>query len=191
LALGEGTQQIVVFLENENQSSYITSLAQNIFGNDIIATDWNDNYWVAVQKMNSWIYIIAYAVLLVVASFLIINTIIMVINERVKEIGMMGSLGMTRMEIVKVFFFEYLFLAGLGALCGVFLGGILIGILSNFPIRIGISSADMPMNNAVFFEFSFNRLLLAWVMGIIITSIATLIPSAKSAFIEPVEALRR
>jgi ABC-type antimicrobial peptide transport system permease subunit len=119
---------------------------------------------------------------------------VMIIHERIKEIGMMGSLGMTRMEIVKVFFFESLFLAGIGALCGVILGGALTGVLSYFPIRMadqtGNTYSETPMGNTIFFQFSFARLLLAWAIGVVVASICTLVPSLKSAFVEPVEALR-
>jgi putative ABC transport system permease protein len=119
----------------------------------------------------------------------------MIIHERIKEIGMMGCLGMTRWEIVKVFFFESFFLAAFGALAGIILGGLLTGILSNFPVRMmdqfGSMFSDIPMSNALFFEFSFSILLRAWLMGVIVASLFTLIPSLKSAFVEPVEALRR
>jgi putative ABC transport system permease protein len=134
-------------------------------------------------------------VFLIVASFLIINTVVMIIHERIKEIGMMGCLGMTRAEIVKVFFFESLFLAAFGALCGVIVGGLVAGIGQNFPIRMGDlygnTFSDMPMSNAIFFRFSYGKLLMAWCMGVGVASLFTLIPSLKSAFVEPVEALRR
>ena len=134
-------------------------------------------------------------VFLIVASFLIINTVVMIIQERIKEIGMMGCLGMTRAEIVKVFFFESIFLASLGALAGVVIGGIISGIGSHYPFRMGDlygnTFSELPMSNAIFFEFSPVILLRAWLMGVVVASIFTLIPSLKSAFVEPVEALRR
>jgi putative ABC transport system permease protein len=130
-----------------------------------------------------------------VASFLIINTVVMIIHERIKEIGMMGSLGMTRAEIVKVFFFESVFLAAFGALAGVIIGGLITGIGSHFPIRMGDlygnTFSEMPLSNAIFFTFSPAILLRAWLMGVGVASVFTLIPSLRSAFVEPVEALRR
>jgi putative ABC transport system permease protein len=119
----------------------------------------------------------------------------MIIHERIKEIGMMGCLGMTRGEIVKVFFFESFFLAAFGALAGVILGGLATGIGSRFPIRMmdqfGSMFSDLPLSTALFFEFSFIGLFRAWLMGVVVASLFTLIPSLKSAFVEPVEALRR
>ncbi|MDR0472965.1 MAG: ABC transporter permease, partial [Treponema sp.] len=65
----------------------------------------------------------------------------------------------------------------------------------NFPLRMGDlygnTFSDMPMSNAIFFQFSVRRLISAWLMGVGVASLFTLIPSLKSAFVEPVEALRR
>jgi putative ABC transport system permease protein len=119
----------------------------------------------------------------------------MIIHERIKEIGMMGCLGMTRAEIVTVFFFESLFLAAIGAFAGIIIGGLITGIGANYPIRMGDlygnTFSEMPFSSAIFFQFSFGKLLIAWIMGVVVASIFTLIPSLKSAFVEPVEALRR
>ena len=195
LALGEGTQSLVVFADDESRSASITVVMQNLLGDNSVVSDWLDNYWVAVMRMVTPVYTVVFLVFLIVASFLIINTVVMIIHERIKEIGMMGCLGMTRREIVTVFFFESLFLAALGALAGVILGGILAGVFSQNPIRMGDlwgnTFADMPMSQAIFMEFSPLILLRAWLMGVVVASLFTLIPSMKSALVEPVEALRR
>ncbi|MCL2761864.1 MAG: ABC transporter permease [Treponema sp.] len=195
LVLEEGTQSLVIFTDDERQSASVAAAVKNIMGHDNVVSEWNDNYWVAMMKMVIPIYTIVFLVFLIVASFLIINTVVMIVHERIKEIGMMGCLGMTRAEIVKVFFFESLFLAAFGALAGVIVGGLISGIGSNFPIRMGDlygnTFSEMPMSNSIFFQFSYGRLLMAWLMGVGVASVFTLVPSLKSAFVEPVEALRR
>ncbi|MCL2210122.1 MAG: FtsX-like permease family protein [Treponema sp.] len=195
LVLDEATQSIVIYADDERQSGSIAAQVRNLLGSGNTVTEWNDNYWVAVMKMVTPIYTIVFLVFLIVASFLIINTVVMIIHERIKEIGMMGCLGMTRAEIVKVFFFESIFMAAFGALAGVIVGGGIVAALANQPIRLmeqfGSTFSDMPMTNALFFEFDPLVLLRAWLMGVVIASIFTLLPSLKSAFVEPVEALRR
>ncbi|HCC36471.1 MAG TPA: ABC transporter permease [Treponema sp.] len=195
LVLDEGTQQLVVFADDEKLSGALAAEIKSIFGQDNVVTEWRDNFWVAVMEMVTPVYTIIFLVFLIVASFLIINTVTMIIHERIKEIGMMGCLGMTRREIVTVFFFESFFLAAFGALAGVIVGGLLTGIGSNFPVRMGDlygnTFSDMPLSNSIFFQFSFGKLLYAWLLGVGVATIFTLIPSMKSAFVEPVEALRR
>jgi putative ABC transport system permease protein len=195
LVLGEGTQSLVIFAEDENMSASIAAAVQSALGPDDVVTAWNDNYWVSLMKVASFIYTFIFLVFLIVASFMIINTVVMIIHERIKEIGMMGCLGMTRREIVTVFFFESVFLAVFGAFAGVIAGGLLTFIGQNFPIRMGDlygnTFSDMPLSNAIFFKFNVAGIMKAWIMGVVVTSLFTLIPSVKSAFVEPVEAIRR
>jgi putative ABC transport system permease protein len=195
LVLDEGTQSLVIFADNEKESGAIAAEVQNILEQGNVVTEWRDNYWVAMMEMITPIYTMIFLVFLIVASFLIINTVVMIIHERIKEIGMMGCLGMTRAEIVKVFFFESLFLAMLGAFAGVIVGGVIAGIGSVYPIRMGDmygnTFSEMPLGNAIFLELNPFIIIRAWLLGVVVASLFTLIPSLKSAFVEPVEALRR
>ena len=194
LVLGEGTQSLIIYADDETMSGAITAIVQNLLGDSDVVTDWKDNYWVALLKAALPIYTVIFLIFLIVANLLIINTVMMIIQERIREIGMMGSLGMTRREIVSVFFFESVFLAIFGALAGVIAGGLVSGICSSFPIRMGDlygnTFSEMPLGSAIFFQFSPWILLRSWLMGVLVTSLFTLIPSLKSAFVEPVEALR-
>ena len=195
LVMGEGTQQLVIFGDDNTQSAAISAEVQKVVGKGNVSTQWRENYWVAVMTAATPMYTIIFLVFLIVASFLIINTVVMIIHERIKEIGMMGCLGMTRREIVTVFFFESLFMAAFGALAGVLLGGIVVAIGSYYPFRIGDlygnTFSEMPLGNAIFFELDAWKLFQAWAMGVAVASVFTLMPSLKSAFVEPVEALRR
>jgi len=195
LVLDEGTQSLIIYADEDSQSGAIASQIKNILGEKNAITQWSENFMVNVLQSVSSIYIVIFLVFIIIACFLIINTIVMIIHERIKEIGMMGCLGMTRAEIVRVFFFESIFLAAFGAFAGVILGGLITGILSNFPIRIfeqfGDTFSELPVSNAVFMQFNPLILLEAWLIGVLVASIFTLIPSLKSAFVEPVEALRR
>ncbi|GHV43358.1 ABC transporter substrate-binding protein [Spirochaetia bacterium] len=205
LVLGNAAQQVYVFADKASMSETIakavrgvlTSLSGDTGGNvsgDLVH-DWRDNYFVALMRQSAVIYYIVYLVFIIVASFLIVNTVVMIIHERIKEIGMMGSLGMTRREIVEVFFFEALFLSILGALAGCVLGGIVTFIGSWFPIDFnamtGGGMKEFPISGTIYLDFSPGILAGGFVFGVVIASICTLIPSLKSAFVEPVEALRR
>ncbi|MDR1324485.1 MAG: ABC transporter permease [Treponema sp.] len=196
LVLDDASQQIVVYADKPEMSESVALEMERIFGPDDVVSQWNEQYWIVAMNMYEPLFYAIYLIFLIVACFLIVNTITMIIHERIKEIGMMGSLGMTRGEIVKVFFFESVLLSMFGAAVGVLLGGILTGVLQNYPIRwtafAGESTfAEMPATNAIFIDFSWLNLLQSWLMGVGVASLFTLFPSLKSAFVEPVEALRR
>ncbi|GHV49243.1 ABC transporter permease [Spirochaetia bacterium] len=194
LVLGEGSQQLFVYADDERQSGAIAAELRAMLGKNDVIREWRDNYFVAIMQQSMILYVIIYLVFQIVASFLIVNTVVMVIHERIKEIGMMGSLGMTRREIVAVFFFEAIFLSIIGSLAGCVAGGVSTLIGSFFPFDFNAMTGgglkDYPMTGTIFLVFSPAVILQGFLFGVIIASICTLIPSLKSAFVEPVEALR-
>lgn len=195
LVLGEGTQQLFIYARDPRMAPRVKSEVARILGPGNVVREWGDNYWVAVMRQSTVLYTIILAIFQVVASFLIINTVLMVIHERIKEIGMMGALGMTRREIVLVFFFESVYLSALGAAAGCLVGGLTTWIGSLFPIDLDLFTGggmkDMPVSSTLFLSFSFAALARGFLFGVAVSAVCTLIPSLKSAFIEPVEALRR
>lgn len=195
LGLDDATQQLVVYADNTKDSDSIRKEMTKILGKDTVVRIWSDNYWVAMFRSMSGMYTIIFAVFQIVASFLIINTMLMIIHERIKEIGMMGALGMSRSEIVSVFFLEALLLSILGAAAGSIIGGAGSYIGSLFPIDMqmmtGGGMKDFPISGTLYLAFSADIIAMGFLFGVIISGLCTLIPSMKSAFIEPVEALRR
>jgi len=192
----DGTvQQLFIYGENPGQSAALTREVKALIGDGNVVHEWKDNYFVAVMRQKSPIYVVVYLVFLGVASFLIVNTLIMIISERIKEIGMMGSLGMTKPEITGVFFFEASFLSVLGSLAGCIAGGITCFVLSFFPLdfnaAFGGGFKEFPVSGTLVFSLDWGILLQSFILGVAIASICTLLPSIKSAFIDPVEALRR
>ncbi|MDR1351805.1 MAG: ABC transporter permease [Treponema sp.] len=203
LVLGGGTQQLFIHAKNPAQSRAVAARFKSLLaalppaspGEENVVRDWRDNYVVILMRQSMMIFVVVYLVFLIVASFLIVNTVVMIIHERIKEIGMMGSLGMTRAEIVRVFFFEAVFLSVLGSLAGCVLGGLATFVFSFFPLDLtlvtGAGFKEFPMSGTMTLAFDPAILLQGFAFGVAITSICTLFPSLKSAFVEPVEALRR
>jgi len=195
LGLGGAAQQIVVFADDHRDAGRIRNQMAEMLGKDTVVREWSENYWVAMMRSMSGMYLIIFLVFQVVASFLIINTMLMVIHERIKEIGMMGALGMTRFEIVTVFFLEAFLLATLGAAAGAIVGAASAWAGSQFPIDMTVMTGggmkDFPISGTLYLSFSIPLILKGFLFGVAVSALCTLVPSMKSAFIEPVEALRR
>jgi putative ABC transport system permease protein len=96
---------------------------------------------------------------------------------------------------VLVFFLEAFLLSAAGAFAGCVAGGIASFVMSLFPIDFntftGGGMKEMPISGTMRLKFDALILLQGFLLGVIISSICTLTPSLKSAFIEPVEALRK
>ncbi|HSV55625.1 MAG TPA: ABC transporter permease [Magnetospirillaceae bacterium] len=195
LVMGGATQQLFIYVEDPGLTAGIRAEVAAAVGPGHSVRTWLDNFWVAYMRQSSFLFYIIFGVFQIMASFLIINTILMVIHERIKEIGMMGALGMTRGQIVRVFFLEALILSAFGAAVGCIVAGAATGIGSLYPIDMEIFTGgglrDMPISGTIFLAFSPGILARGFVFGVLVSAACTIVPSLRSAFIEPVEALRR
>ena len=138
------------------------------------------------------IYDIFALVFFILASTVIINTTMMVIFERMKEIGTIGAMGMTGGEIQKLFFLEAFYIGLIGAFVGALLGiGLTIPLsITGIDMSASMEGIDFDISNIIYPKLSFRSTVFVYIYSVTISSLATIIPTRKAAHIEPVEALR-
>jgi ABC-type antimicrobial peptide transport system permease subunit len=121
------------------------------------------------------------------ASLGIINTMVMSITERRKEIGILKSLGAWEGDIRKLFLVESSVIGAIGAGIGIVVGWIGTRVAA-IIMKSFMEREDMP----VFDPFTFPLWLIALALGfgIIVSLMAGLYPAARAARVDPVEALR-
>ncbi len=140
------------------------------------------------------IYDIIGVIFFLLASTVIINTTIMVIFERMKEIGTLGAMGMTGKQLVKLFFLEALFISIAGALVGIAGGMILTGYYSKVGFDAMAEAMEgmdnMGIGTVIYPVLNFKSTVMVFVYSVIVTGLATWWPSRRAAKITPVEALR-
>ncbi len=143
-------------------------------------------------EMAQGIYDIMALVFFILASSVIINTTMMVIFERMKEIGTIGAMGMTGGEIQKLFFLEAFYIGLIGALAGVILGiGLTIPLsITGIDFSASMEGIDFDISNIIYPKLSLRSTLFVYIYSVAVSSLATIIPTRKAAHIEPVEALR-
>jgi len=118
----------------------------------------------------------------------IVNTLIMAIYERRKEIGIMKSLGGTQWQIKLIFYVEAALIGFAGGVCGVIGGKLASQAASSFAnTQIGkIIGCNME-----FFDFSWGLAFGAVAFSVIISVLASIYPANRAAGIDPLDALRR
>lgn len=131
-------------------------------------------------------YIIAVLFIVMIAG--IINTMLMSVFERVREIGTLMAIGVKRLKILMMFLLESIALGAMGALGGVSLGGIAVAILERHGLYIPAMGTGEPV-----VIFPYIRLeYMATVTGIALTTaiFAALYPAWRASRLRPAEALR-
>jgi ABC-type lipoprotein release transport system permease subunit len=144
------------------------------------------------MKYVVFIYI---GIFLFALSFGIINTMLMAVLERTRELGMLGALGMSKKRIFKMIMLETIFLTTLGSFVGILLAAIIIiptmksGIdLSPF---VGGSFEEFGMGSVVY-PLLTGKMLIQIVSLVIVASIfSALYPARKALKLKPLEAIRQ
>ncbi|WKK70366.1 ABC transporter permease [Rathayibacter oskolensis] len=129
----------------------------------------------------------AFAIIaLLAASFGIVNTLLMSVQERTREIGLMKAMGMGSGRVFTLFSIEAAFIgflgSAIGALLAVAAGTAISGVLS------GTLLADLPGLNLIAFDPA--SILLVVLVVMLIAFLAGTLPAARAARADPVTSLR-
>jgi lipoprotein-releasing system permease protein len=188
----EVVTQIGVRVEELDTASSIARQIQAMDpGINFWAKDWlgmHHNLFTALATEKLIMFIIL-ACMILVAAFNIISTLIMVVMEKQKEIGVLKSLGAPHKGIMKIFVYQGLVIGFFGTLAGFALGLLMCLFIQVYPIHIPgggqvyyieyLPVAVQGMDLAVILALSF-----------VICFLATLYPAYKGSRLDPVEAIR-
>jgi putative ABC transport system permease protein len=124
---------------------------------------------------------------LTVASLGIINTLVMAILERRREIGVLKALGATDGDVKSLFFAEAAAMGFLGGLCGVALGWF-IGQALTWGTGLYLRQQDLPGVKISYVPWWLALSAIAF--ATIVSLLAGLYPASRAARLNPVDALR-
>jgi len=188
------THEIAILLSNIDNADLVKEKLSRISGDNSVRT-WKE-LAPDVAMMNDFMimyYFIFIGIIMLALAFGIINTMLMAILERTKELGMLMAIGMNRRRIFNMIMLETIFLTVVGAVAGIFLGWIIVEALGKTGIHfagwgegfeaIGFAARVYPVVTPDFFVFT-------TIMVIATAIISSIWPARKALKLIPVEALR-
>jgi lipoprotein-releasing system permease protein len=164
-------------------------LLQSGIGFPYEARDWmqmNRNVFVAL-RLEKLVYFLVLSLMLVVAGFTILATLIMVVMEKRKDIAILKSMGATDGSIARIFVFKGLVIGLIGAVLGN-VGGLGISWL--------ISQYKLPLPHGVFFtetvpvEIVPGYFVAVTIAAFLVCLCVTLYPASRAARVAPVDVIR-
>ncbi len=131
-----------------------------------------------------------YLIVLGITATVIINTLIMSVFERTREIGILAAMGMRGGRIMAMFFAESSLLAVGGIAMGVALGSLLSAYVQRYGFFIGnFGITGVMIGERIYTYLTLNDVITLSITALVITLLAALYPALVAANMEPVEAL--
>lgn len=199
LDMGPAVTEVVVMGKNDNQAAAIQKSVQELLESKGAQDRYDAIPWyrssglVETMLVAKMAYNLIYALVLFLASFVVINTTIMVVNERRREIGMLSAMGLRPGEIVRLFLYEGGITSVIGSVVGVTLGSLMVFVLSKTGVLIeggDAMDARIFLTPRLYPVFSLNVILFSLIAGILVTVVSIYGPARKAGKMEPTQALR-
>jgi lipoprotein-releasing system permease protein len=188
--MGIGATGIEVKLNDVYSANETRKELMQKIGPDYYARTWiemNRNLFSALKLEKIAMFIIL-ALIIFVASFNIITSLIMTVMEKKKDIAILKSIGAKKQSIMRIFMIEGITIGVVGSIVGSLGGYISCAIIKHTKL------IELPKE--IYYitrlpaEISILDILLIAVITAVICVLATIYPSYKASKIDPVETLR-
>ena len=162
---------------------------------DYLIQGWSeiDPYLKVSISMVAFMLYIFMTIILIALGFAIVNTMLMVVLERTKELGMIMAIGMNRIKVFKMIFYETTFLAIIGTMVGIVISALFTGYFSKNGIDISVVSKGFGalgygsvMKPYLELADYFQVLVMVLITGFV----ASIFPTIRALKMKPVEAIR-
>jgi ABC-type lipoprotein release transport system permease subunit len=149
-----------------------------------------DELILQTEDMANSYMVIFYLIVLGVTATVIVNTLIMAVFERTREIGILSAIGMKSRRIMAMFLAESSLLAVGGILMGLVLGSLVVAYFTRYGFYIGnMGITGILIGNTIYTDLTLKDTINLTLIAFIITLLAGLYPAVLAARMEPVEAL--
>ncbi len=183
---------ILVYVEDTNKVDSVASQIEEMYNHDVTAFSFKTILDVVSTMLNTLELVLGSiaAISLFVAGIGIMNTMLIAVMERTREIGVMKAIGAKDRDILVIFLSEALLIGLIGGITGSVLGVFAAEVLGKLgfgglvrSMRGGAPAAIEPVFSPILLSFG---VFFAAVVSVIFA----LYPAYKASRLQPVEALR-
>ncbi|HXU94486.1 MAG TPA: lipoprotein-releasing ABC transporter permease subunit [Gallionella sp.] len=196
--LGDAVTGISTKLHDIELAPRVARELQNELPPGLYASDWtqqNSNYFRAVQMEKRMMFIIL-SLIVAVAAFNIVSTLVMAVTDKQADIAILRTLGASPRSIMRIFMVQGVMIGLIGTLLGV-IGGVLLAlnisaVISFIEHLFGIQflAKDVYYISELPSDLRYSEVASVGGISFLISLLATLYPSWRAAQTQPAEALR-
>ncbi|MGB0429899.1 MAG: ABC transporter permease [Bacteroidia bacterium] len=188
-----GAHEIAIWLNNHEQAQAKADEYKATFS-DLEVKSWLEiqpEMSYMIEMMDLYLYIIV-GIILFALLFSIVNTMLMAVLERTRELGMLMSIGMTKGRVFLMIMTETIMMSLIGLPLGVLISEIFIGYFGKNGINLsGAQYEDFGFSSIIYPYIDASRYIEVTLMVFIMAIIAAIYPARKALKLNPVTAIRK
>lgn len=192
IKIENGLHEIAVSLNDHDLADPMATKYQNAYP-DLAVESWLDlttGMRMMVDMLDVYIYYIV-GIILIALLFSILNTMLMAVLERVREIGMLMAIGMTKGKVFMMIMLETVMLTMIGGPLGLLISKLSIGYFGAYGIDLGGAYDDVGFASVIYPYLDGQSYLGVTYMVVIMAIAAAIYPAIKALNLNPVEAIRK
>ena len=194
------SDEIAIRLKANSQTPEVMKALRRLFQKEIRSKQIVIRSWDQIQpllkSMIAMMNFFSYAFLLIILAalaFAIINTMLMAVMERTREIGMLMALGMNKRKIFSMIMLETIFLSIVGAVLGLLVSILVVNHYATYGFDL--SSVAKGLNyigysSQIFFRVNTNFYVISMILVVLIAVLSSISPALKALKLQPAKAIR-
>lgn len=186
----QGVSWIDIKLEDYEKADIVGKEISKELGYPYTSQTWYDRNkslfsWMEIEKT---IFFLILSMIILVASFNIVSSLVMVVMDKTREIGILKSMGATSKSIMRIFMFEGM----LVGIIGTVLGSIIAYSVIFLQIRFDLIPLppDVYLINSIPVELEWLDFIYIISMSLSLSFLSSVYPAYKASKLVPVEAIR-
>jgi lipoprotein-releasing system permease protein len=178
--------QIILRTDDYTRAQEIAAQIESVAGYKTESWQEANANFLKIFAVQSLITYIITAALLVVAAFGVLNILIMAVLERVNDIAILKSFGLSRRDVTFIYLLQGFVIGLIGSTLGLIIGKLTIEGLRRIPIKMeGLIKAE-----GLLMSEHRSQYVTAFVSAMVIVMIAAVYPARRAAKYDPVEVIR-
>lgn len=195
LGIDNACHEMAILAVSPDRVPTIVEQAQEL-APDLLVRSWDQIapellFWVEMGSTFSFIFI---TIILIGLAFGLLNTMLMAIFERTRELGMLMAIGMNKKKVFTLIVLETTILSISGALLGMLSAGILIQYLQNKGVNLSAFSDvmhEIGFETIIYPQWDITLFISLPFLVVLTSLIAAIYPAIKALKLSPAEAVRK